>query len=132
VIVIDASVLASALADDGSDGAAARLIVREAGALSAPDVVDIETVSVFRKWWRAGNLTVPRFRSAVDDLDDLALERYPTGGFMHRAYELRANVTPADAAYVALAEALDCPLVTADERLARAPGPRCDFHVLRV
>jgi predicted nucleic acid-binding protein len=132
VIVIDASVLASALADDGDDGAAARLIVRGSGGLSAPDLLDVETVSVFRKWWLTGHLTAPRFRSAVDDLADLVLDRYPTGTFMRRAYELRAKVTAADAAYVALAEALDCPLVTADERLARATGPRCEFQLVRT
>jgi predicted nucleic acid-binding protein len=51
---------------------------------------------------------------------------------MRRAYELRANVSAYDSAYVALAEALDCPLVTVDERLARASGPRCEFQVLRA
>ena len=49
---------------------------------------------------------------------------------MMRAYELRANVTPYDATYVALAEGLSCPLVSADARLARAPGIRCDVDIL--
>jgi predicted nucleic acid-binding protein len=132
VIVLDACVLANALADDGDRGDAARLIVREAGDLSAPDVVDVEAVSVLRKRWLAGDLTAPRFRSAVDDLDDLPIDRYPSYPLVRRAYELRANVSAYDAAYVALAEALDCPLVTVDQRLARASGPSCEFHLLRV
>lgn len=131
MIVVDACVLANALADDGDRGEAARLILSKSRDLSAPDLVYVETVSVLRKRWLAGDLTAPRFRSAVDDLDDLPLDRYPSYAFTRRAYELRANLSAYDAAYVALAEALDCPLVTADERLAHAPGPRCDFHVLR-
>ncbi len=105
--------------------------MRESGALAAPDLVDVETVSVLRKWWLAGDLTARRFRAAIDDLEDLPLDRYPSGSFMHRAYELRANVTAYDATYVALAEVLGCPLLTADDRLAHAPGTRCRFQVLR-
>jgi len=132
VIVVDACVLANALADDGDRGEVARLILRESESVSAPDLVDVEAVSVLRKRWLAGDLPAHRFRSAVDDLNDLPLDRYPAYPLMRRAYELRANVSAYDSAYVALAEVLDCPLVTVDERLARAPGPRCDFHVLRV
>ena len=132
MIVVDACVLANALADDGDRGEVARLILRESESVSAPDLVDVEAVSVLRKRWLAGDLPAHRFRSAVDDLNDLPLDRYPAYPLMRRAYELRANVSAYDSAYVALAEVLDCPLVTVDERLARAPGPRCDFHVLRV
>jgi predicted nucleic acid-binding protein len=132
VIVVDAGVVANALADDGDRGDAARLIVREAGDVSAPDLVDVEAVSVLRKRWLAGALTAHRFRSAVDDLSDLPIDRYPSYPLMRRAYELRANVSAYDSAYVALAEVLDCPLVTVDERLARASGPRCEFQVLRA
>ena len=49
---------------------------------------------------------------------------------MRRAYELRANVTASDAAYIALAEILGCELLTGDQRLAKAPGPRCAVRVL--
>ena len=60
----------------------------------------------------------------------LALDRYPALPLLPRAFELRANVTAYDAMYVALAEALDCPLVTADARLAAASGPRCKIQLL--
>jgi len=60
----------------------------------------------------------------------LPIRRFPTGPLMMRAYELRASVTAYDAVYVALAEALECPLLTADGRLARAPGLRCSVTVL--
>jgi predicted nucleic acid-binding protein len=132
VIVIDASVLANVLADDGPDGKAARAHVRDAGELTAPDLVDVETVSVLRKRWLAKDLTERRFRTAIDDIEGLAIVRYPTLALMRRAFELRANVTAYDAAYVALAEGLACPLVTADVRLANAPGPECTIQLVRV
>jgi predicted nucleic acid-binding protein len=132
VIVIDASVLANVLADDGPDGEAARAHLRDAGELMAPDLVDVETVSVMRKRWLAKDLSARRFHTAIDDLEMLAVIRYPTRPLMRRAYELRSNVTPYDAAYVALAEGLACPLVTADERLASAPGPKCAIQVVRA
>ncbi len=131
MIVIDASVLANVLADDGSDGEAARAHVRDAGELMAPDLVDVETVSVLRKRWLAKDLSASRFRAAIDDLEALAVVRYPTLRLMRRAYQLRSNVTPYNAAYVALAEGLACPLVTADERLANAPGPQCAIEFVR-
>lgn len=132
MIVIDASVLANALADDGDDGEAARQHIRRAGDLVAPDLIDTETVSVLRKRWLTHDLSAPRFRSAVDDLGTLPLVRYPALPLMRRAYELRATITPYDAAYVALAEILECALVTADTRLTKAAGTRCEFQVVRA
>ncbi len=125
MIVVDASVLANALADDHHDGDLARDRLVRGGDLVAPDLVDVETTSVLRRRWLAGDLPARRFSAALDDLGQLDLTRFPTLPLMRRAYELRANVTPYDAAYVALAEELGCPLVTADVRLARAPGLRC-------
>ncbi|HVB07168.1 MAG TPA: type II toxin-antitoxin system VapC family toxin, partial [Acidimicrobiales bacterium] len=127
---LDASVLANALADDGEDGRRAREELLTQEQLAAPDLIDVETVSVLRKRWLEGTVSDSRFETALDDLETLELDRYPTLQLMRRAFELRANVTPYDAAYVALAEAMDCELLTADERLARSPGPRCRFRVL--
>jgi predicted nucleic acid-binding protein len=61
----------------------------------------------------------------VLDLRALPIERVPHTALLERAWALRHNLTPYDAAYVALAEALGAPLLTADRRLARASGPRC-------
>jgi predicted nucleic acid-binding protein len=130
VIVVDASVLANAVGDDGSDGNAARRRLSDAGEGSIPDLADVETVAVLRERWLAGELTDRRFRSAIDDLLALPLIRFPTGPLMVRAYELRANVTACDASYVALAEGLACTLVTADTRLARVPTVNCTIEVL--
>lgn len=131
MIVIDASVLVNVLADDGSDGALARDHVVRSGDLHAPELVDVETVSALRKRWLVGDITDERFALALDDLEALELTRVPALPLMRRAYELRANVTAHDAAYVALAEVLRCPLLTADARLARAPGLECEVSVLR-
>jgi predicted nucleic acid-binding protein len=130
VIVVDASVLANVVGDDGPDGQRARREVRAAGDLAAPDLADVETVAVLRRRWLAGTIPDDRFAAAVRDLEDLDLDRYPALRFMRRAWELRANVTPYDAAYVALAEILGCELWTADQRLAKAPGPACAIRVL--
>jgi predicted nucleic acid-binding protein len=131
LIVIDASVLANVIGDDGHDGHKARREYRTAGTIAAPDLVDVETVAVLRKRWIAGAISDERFSAAIGDLEELDLDRYPTLRFMRRAYQLRANLTAYDSAYVALAEALDCELLTADERLAKAPGPQCPIRVLR-
>lgn len=132
MIVVDASVLANVVGDDETAGQLARARLAAASAVSAPDLVDVETVSVLRRQWLAGDLSVERFRFAVDDLMALPISRVPVRPLMVRAFELRANITAYDACYVALAEALDCPLVTADRRLANAPSTTCATEVLQL
>ena len=128
VLVVDASVLAPALADDGADGDKARARLR-GQALVAPELVDLETTSVIRRQLLAGTLDARRARLALTDLVELPLRRAPHRPLLARCWELRQNVTVYDAAYVALAELLDVVLLTADARLANAPGPRCRFEV---
>ncbi|MFZ5849907.1 MAG: type II toxin-antitoxin system VapC family toxin [Actinomycetota bacterium] len=131
MIVIDASVLANALADDAVDGQAARHELRIARGIAAPDLVDVETTAVLRRRWLRGTLPEERFRSAIAALVQLPFERVPTLRLVPRAVELRATVSAYDACYVALAELLGCALLTGDGRLATAPGPRCPIRVLR-
>ncbi len=130
VIVVDASVLANALADDGESGERARRELRAAGEVAAPDLVDVETVAVLRKRRLRRTLTEKRFSTAIVHLQQLGFERVPTLRLVSRAFELRAIVSAYDACYVALAEHLDCELITADGRLARATGPLCAIRVL--
>lgn len=130
MIVLDASVLANAIADDSQFGARARSALLDAGTLAAPDLIDVETMAVLRKRWLAGTITDTRLVEAIGDLEDLQLDRYPALALIRRVYELCANVTAYDAMYVALAEALDCELLTADRRLATATGPRCTIRLL--
>jgi len=129
VLVVDASVLAPALADDGPDGDTAR--ARLAGqSLVAPELIDLEAASVIRRQMLGGHLDARRARLALTDLVELPLRRAPHRALLARCWELRENVTIYDAAYVALAEILDVALLTADARLAGAPGPRCRFELL--
>jgi len=95
-----------------------------------PDCADIEATAVLRKLWLAGMIGDTRFRAALEALAALPFPRFPARPFLQRAYELRANVSPYDAVYVALAEALRAELVTADRRLAAAPGIRCPVRVM--
>jgi predicted nucleic acid-binding protein len=131
LIVVDASVLANVIGDDGADGRRARGEVGGAGQVAAPDLVDVETVAVLRKRWLAGTISDRRFEAAITDLEQLGMSRYPTLPLMRRAFELRANVTAYDASYVALAELLGCELLTGDGRLAGALGPRWAIRLLR-
>lgn len=130
VIVVDACVLANAIGDDDAAGSQARDLLQEHRELAAPDLVDVETTTVLRRRWLAGTITDERFGQAIEDLADIPLARFPTRGLMRRAFDLRANVTAYDACYVALAEALEWPLCTADRRLARATGPRCTMRLI--
>jgi len=129
VLVVDASVLATALGDDGADGDTARGRLRGQD-LAAPELIDLEVASVLRRQLSVGKLDARRAGLALDDLLDLLMQRAPHGPLLRRCWELRDNLSVYDAAYVALAEVLDVPLVTADARLAKAPGVRCAVEVL--
>ena len=129
VIVVDASLLAVALGDDGTDGRHAR--ERLSGeTLVAPEVVDLEVVSVWRRHVAAKLMPARRAASAVADLADLPLRRSSHQPLLDRIWELRHVVTPYDAAYIALAEALGAVLLTADARLSRASGIRCGIEAV--
>lgn len=129
MIVIDASVLAVALADDGPDGDMVRARLRDEE-LAAPELIDLEVVSVLRRQHSSGALDARRAQLALGDLVELPMRRAPHRPLVPRCWELRENMTPYDAAYVALAEALEANLVTADTRLAHAPGLTCGVEVL--
>ena len=132
MIVVDASIVANALIDPSSAGTIARSVLRTKDGIAAPDLVDIETVSALRAHWLAHKLSEGRFRAAIDDLCDLPIVRHPARPFLARAFQLRANVTAYDSLYVALAEALDCALVTGDVRQAAAPGLTCEIRLLHA
>jgi len=129
MIVVDASILATALADDGPDGDRARN--RLAGEeLAAPELIDLEVASVWRRMVRRGSLPPRRASLAIDDLVGLPLARASHSRLLRRCWELRESLTTYDAAYVALAEALDVVLVTADRGFAGASRIRCRIEVI--
>ena len=129
MIVVDASVLVTALGDDGPDGDATRTRLR-GERLAAPHLIDLEVASAWRRLAAAGHLPPRRVELALADLLALRLERVPHHPLLQRCWELRDNLTVYDAAYVVLAEALGTRLLTADARMAGAPGCRCLIEVL--
>ena len=129
VIVVDASVLAVALGDDGTNGHQARERLADE-TLVAPELVDLEVVSVWRRHVAAKLMPARRAASALADLADLPVRRSSHQPFLHRIWELRHAVTPYDAAYIALAEALEVVLVTGDARLSRASGVGCEIEAI--
>lgn len=98
--------------------------------IAGPDLVRIEVSSVLRRQASTGRLTTERADAALNDLLSFPLRVFPTGPLLRRAWELRENVTTYDGCYVALAEGLEAVLLTADTRLANAPGPRCEIELL--
>jgi predicted nucleic acid-binding protein len=130
LIVVDASVIVTALADDGTDGDRARERLR-GERLAAPHLLDLEVTSAWRRLVAAGELDERRAGLAIADLQGLRVDRVRHGTLLDRCWELRGNVTVYDAAYVALAELLEVTLVTADGKLAKAPGSRCPIEVIR-
>lgn len=128
VIVVDASVLAVALGDSGPDGGRARARLTDE-TLVAPELIYLEAISVWRRQVAAKRMTARRAADAIADLADLPLRRTSHQPVLQRIWELRHVITPYDAAYVALAEIFGVPLVTADARLARAAGVRCDIEL---
>jgi predicted nucleic acid-binding protein len=121
LIVVDASALLEVLLRTGAaPGVETRLFGGHT--LHAPHLLDLEVAQVLRRYERAGELTAQRAGEALEDLAAFRIERYPHHLFLPRVWALRQNATAYDACYLALAEALDAPLVTRDRRLAKVPG----------
>jgi predicted nucleic acid-binding protein len=128
MIVVDASVVVTALSDDGADGDRVRDRLR-GERLVAPHLLDIEVASAWRRLAAVGHLDDRRARLALDDLRSLPLDRVPHTPLIRRCWELRNNLTLYDAVYVALAEMMDVVLLTADAKLAGAVGPTCEIEL---
>lgn len=127
-IVVDASVIVAALVDGGPDGEWAESMLRRED-LMAPHLMPVEVTNTLRRAASAGDVSVDVATLAHGDLVRLRVDLFPYEPHAERAWKLRDNLTAYDAWYVALAEALDLPLVTLDRRVASAPGPRCEFRL---
>jgi predicted nucleic acid-binding protein len=125
VIVLDASAAVSALLNDGQ----ARRFVADQD-VHAPHLVDVEVASALRRMVGAGTLMANDGRDRLNAWSRVGLIRYAAAPLLGRVWELRNTVSSYDAMYVALAEGLECVLVTADARLGRAPGVRCAVTVV--
>lgn len=126
LIVIDASVLSTALAGNRVHSEWAGALVRD-NDIVAPHLLPVETTSVLRGLETNGFLAPHLASRAVDAQGQLAIGFFPFAPYARRVWELRHNLSSYDAWYVAVAEALDVPLATIDGRAARAPGTRCQF-----
>jgi predicted nucleic acid-binding protein len=127
-LVVDASAVLSALIDDGSDGSFTKRQM-SGQRLMAPQHMPAEVANVLRRLVLAGRISTEAATLAHNDLLHLRFMVFGYRGLGERVWELRANVSPFDAWYVALAEALEAPLLTLDWRLAGASGPRCEFRL---
>lgn len=126
MIVFDASAAVLGLLNDGD---ARRALALED--VAVPHLADSEVAHALRAQALRGTVAPHAAGAALAGWAQLGLRRFAAVGLLDRVWELRDNLSAYDATYVSLAEALGCELVTADARLAQAPGPRCPIRVLR-
>ncbi|MFC4034262.1 type II toxin-antitoxin system VapC family toxin [Streptomyces polygonati] len=130
MIVVDASVFAFSLLDEGRTGAECRTALAADDRWIAPQHWTVEVLSVIRGNLLGGKIAPDHAADAVAALSQWDPVVPLTRVLLPRMWELRGNLTAYDAAYVAAAEAYECPLLTADGRMARASGIRCTVEVL--
>jgi len=130
LIVVDPSAVLELLLGTRAGAAVAHRIAPFGESLHAPHLIDLEVVQALRRYARSGQMSERRAAEALEDLADLDLSRYPHDVFLPRIWALRRNATAYDAAYLALAEMLPAPLLTADARLAKVPGVRARVEVV--
>ncbi len=130
MIVVDASVLTDALTDDGEVGDANRAALQRDPRWAAPVHLALEVASAIRGRLLSGKILLERAADAVDVLGRLEIDPLDPVVLLPRIWQLRSNLTGYDAAYVAAAEALGCPLLTGDARLVRTSGLSCPVQVV--
>ena len=127
-VVVDSSVLVSALVDLGREGQWAEAAIAE-GSLIGPELALVEASNILRRLEISGEVARLEATSAHRDLLQLDIALFPFAPFAERVWALRSNLTSYDAWYVALAEETGCPLLTLDRRLSRASGPKCEIVI---
>ena len=128
--VVDASTLVEVLLRTRLGERCTERLLRRNDALFAPHLLDVEVTQVLRRYAQRGEMPDARGREAIQDLADFPLIRFSHEPFLQRIWELRHSLSAYDAAYIALAEALDAPLVTCDSRMARAHGHAARVEIL--
>jgi predicted nucleic acid-binding protein len=120
LIVVDASAVCELLMRGSAQQRLLELVLADNASVHAPDLMNVEVLHVVRRMTSTAAITLARADAMRDDLADLPVHCYPSRPLLDRAWALRDNLTVYGAMYVALAEALDATLVTADHALARA------------
>lgn len=130
MIVVDASAILELLLNTDTGRCVAARIAPPEITLHAPHLLDLEVAQILRRYVFLGTIEPDRGRLALEQLVLLDIERYAHDLLLTRIWALRDNVTAYDAAYVALAEALDAPLLTTDRRLSTASGIRAQIELV--
>jgi predicted nucleic acid-binding protein len=129
-MVVDASALLEVLLRTRDAALVEQRLFAAGETLHAPYLIDVETAQVLGRYAAGGEIDGARGRSALDDLTDFPMRRYPHDFLLPRVWDLRHNLTAYDAVYVALAEALDATLSTRDRRLGAASGHRARIELV--
>ncbi len=129
MLIVDASCLFEVVTGRPKAAAIATRLLEDSDQ-AAPHIVDVEVFEIVRREFLRQALDHTTAVQAVDDLRLWSGERFGHGPMLARAWELRDTIRGWDAMYVALAELLGGTLLTSDQRLARAIGPRCPIEVV--
>jgi predicted nucleic acid-binding protein len=130
VIVVDASALLEFLLQTPLGTRVEARLFRDEDELDAPHLVDVEVVQGLRRLVRTGDVSPGRAEEAIADLADLDVHRHPHLDLLGRVWTLRDNISAYYAMYVALAEAIEAPILTCDGPLAKAPGRLARIEVV--
>jgi predicted nucleic acid-binding protein len=130
MMVVDASVLLEALLRTSAARRVEERLFSPGQTLHAPHLLDVEIAQVIRRYAAKGEIDGERGRAALADLSDFPIHRYAHDFLLPRVWDLRNDLIAYDAVYVALAEALDAPLLTRDQRLAAASGHRARVQLV--
>ena len=130
MIVVDASALLEFLLQTSLGHRVEARIFRDQDELHVPHLVDVEIVQALRRLVRTGEISPARAAEAIEDLTDFDVHRHAHLDLLGRAWKLRDNISAYDAMYVAIAEAIQAPIVTCDGPLAKAPGHRARIEVI--
>jgi predicted nucleic acid-binding protein len=131
MIVLDASVLIDLLLRTHAAAASERHIFARNQSLHAPALIDLEVCQVLRRFAAEKVITPAQGKAAIRLMSEMPIERHPHEALLSRIWELRGNLTAYDAAYIALAEALNAPLLTRDRKLASSQRHQADVLVIR-
>jgi predicted nucleic acid-binding protein len=129
--VVDASAMVELLLGTPTGESCRERLLRDGEDLCAPHLLDVEVAQVLRRYASMREITPDRGAEALADLAAMSVMRYPHGPLLERAWDLRDSASVYDAVYLALAEALDAPLVTCDARISHARGHRARVEVVR-